>query len=538
MALAPFFGRIHDSVGALAHVSSDELASLLLDVVVDVRIGADCASPSGRSGADLLIGLLARLYPRLRLSCPQDLHDSLVELARTTNPALELVDDVAGARNVVVVLGGAAAGGEDEAVRVTATGWLVVVDGGSAGGGQDAAELRPAATLTWQAAACVAAAETFRAAFAIVLGEHGRRTRQPGQLNILNASSSDSECVTDLAGYVVPELHLAGAGAVGQAALLALRDSGVSTTVVVVDPEQVELSNLQRYVLSDLADVGRPKVDVAVERLAESAVTAVPVATRWGQDARSAPGRPVVLAALDSARDRLGVAAGLHTRIYNAWTQPDDLGWSRHEQFGVEPCLACLYLPRGQRPSEDEQIAQAVGQHRLRVLAYFVTDVPVGQPLPVVPVVGDVAPPPDTDAWLVTSLLDDLVVAGRLEPEAAAQWAHVRIGKLYRDGICGAGLIEARPGLVERDVVVPLAHQSALAGVMLATSVVAAHLPELRAHRSRVVEMRLDLRVGLPQWPARPRQRTPGCICSDADYVSTSVALGRDGASAARSGTQ
>lgn len=525
MALAPYFGRIHDSVGALAQVSTDELASLLLDVVVDVRIGAVCASRPGQAGADMLIRLLARLYPRIRLTCPPSLRDSLVELAMTTNPAVELVDDASAGREVVVALGDDPLDGDMvNAVRVTATGWLVVVDGGE----QEITEPRPAATLTWQAAACVAAAETFRAAFAAVLGEHGRRARQPGQLNILNGTSRDSPCATDVTGRDVPELHLAGAGAVGQAALLALRESGAATTVLVVDPEPVELSNLQRYVLSDLDDVGRPKVEVALSRLTGSAVNVVPVATSWGQDARSGPGRSVVLAALDSARDRLGVAAGLHRRVYNAWTQPDDLGWSRHEEFGVDPCLACLYLPRGQRPSEDEQIAHALGQHRLRVLAYFVTDVPVGLPLPVVPVVGDVEPPPDTDPWLTSSLLDDLVAAGRVEPGAAAEWADVRIGALYRDGICGAGLIQARPGLVDRDVVVPLAHQSALAGVMLATSVIAAHLHDLREHRAPVVEMRLDLRIGLPQRPARPRQRTPECICGDPDYVKASGALNRD----------
>ena len=105
MALAPYFGRIHDSVGALAQVSRDELASLLLDVVVDVKIGAVCASPPGQAGADMLIRLLARLYPRIRLTCPPSLRDRLVELATTTNPAVELVDDASGGRNVAVVLG-------------------------------------------------------------------------------------------------------------------------------------------------------------------------------------------------------------------------------------------------------------------------------------------------------------------------------------------------------------------------------------------------------------------------------------------------
>lgn len=525
MALAPYFGRIHDSVGTVADIGTDDLADLLLDLVVHVRIASDIRSdPAALVGAQLLVNLLSRLYPRLRLSCPQVLKQSLLANARRTNPQIEVVDDPGAGRELSVAFGGEP-DEVDADVHVTASGWLVIIDGGSTGGDAAAGPVmrRPANSLAWQVAACLTSAELFRAAFSDVLGRHARRCRQPGQFNLLNGSQSDADCLTDLRGVALPDLHLAGGGAIGQAALLALRDSGVRAKVTVVDPETVGVSNLQRYVLSNLPDVGRLKVDVVVNSMAGGGVDIVPVATVWGQDSRSAPRRPVVLAALDSARDRLGVAAGLHNRVYNAWTQPADLGWSRHERFGTDPCLACLYLPTGPRPSEDEQIAAALGQHRLRVLSYFVTDVPVGEPLPLIPAVGDVPPPPDTEAWLTTSLLDDLVASGYVAAEAAAHWRHVRIDRLYQDGVCGAGLIEARPGLLERDVAVPLAHQSALAGVLLAVSVIAAHVPALAEHRSDAVEMRLDLRLGLPQVPGRPRRRTPGCICADADYRSAAL---------------
>ncbi len=57
-----------------------------------------------------------------------------------------------------------------------------------------------------------------------------------------------------------------GAGGLGSPALLYLAAAGVGT-IGVVDDDAVEASNLQRQVVHGLADVGRPKVESAAERL-------------------------------------------------------------------------------------------------------------------------------------------------------------------------------------------------------------------------------------------------------------------------------
>lgn len=360
MGLAPYFSRVHDSIGAVAAVSAEELSKLLLDLTVHVRLGTDTCQGAGLSGAVLLTNLLSRLYPRLRLSGSDDLVAELAQIAKAINPDIT-VNAPGDGRSVEIWFGaqpnlpGPVPGDHTpHVVDVRPQGWRVVLDPSPAdsddapgiqGGEELAPEPRPASPLTWQAAACMAAAEVFRYAFRDALGRDGRYNRQPGSFNLLNGGSDDVQVDTDLSGRQLPDLHLAGAGAIGQAALLALRESGVRATVTVVDPQDVELSNLQRYVLSIPSDVGRSKVDVAVEALKGSSVTVTAVRTAWGADQRSHPGQRVVLVALDSARDRLGVAAGMHGRVYNAWTQPSDLGWSRHEALGEQPCLACLYLP-------------------------------------------------------------------------------------------------------------------------------------------------------------------------------------------------
>src|SRR5947199_6801033 len=57
-----------------------------------------------------------------------------------------------------------------------------------------------------------------------------------------------------------------GAGGLGSPAALYLAAAGVGT-LGIVDFDRVDLTNLQRQILHDTDDVGRPKVDSAAERL-------------------------------------------------------------------------------------------------------------------------------------------------------------------------------------------------------------------------------------------------------------------------------
>jgi molybdopterin/thiamine biosynthesis adenylyltransferase len=59
---------------------------------------------------------------------------------------------------------------------------------------------------------------------------------------------------------------MVGAGGLGAPAALYLAAAGVGT-IGLVDPDTVSLSNLQRQVLYATGDVGRPKVEAAVEHL-------------------------------------------------------------------------------------------------------------------------------------------------------------------------------------------------------------------------------------------------------------------------------
>jgi hypothetical protein len=219
----------------------------------------------------------------------------------------------------------------------------------------------------------------------------------------------------------------------------------------------------------------------------------------------------LIAVALDSAAGRIGAQALLPNRIVNAWTQHSDLGVSSHPSFGEHPCLACLYLPSGAQRSTYQMYADALGEDEVRVMAYAATGIPVGQPLP--PEVTMNLPrrmslPEGADRWLAVPILDDLVERGRLDQADAARFAMARVSDFYREAVCGGVFVRIEGS--DEAAEVPLAHQSMLAGVLLA---VAATM-----QAKSPLEARVDLMKHSPRIHKQPRQPTPGCICRDEIY--------------------
>lgn len=511
MSLPRFLDRVVDATApVLGGLDREAVRAKLQNASITLVAGERAADGAARAGFLLAANLLARLYPRIRLRGPVGLVHAAEGEIILINPGADVATTTADATTATLAYEADVDG--DDAVAVSARGWNVYVD--TAVDDVDA----PAAAPPALAAAALGVAEVFRVVFADDLGARGRRGRQPGAFNVITLIEPSFE-------MVVPEtvdvgsFRLVGAGAIGQAAAKTLAAAGARGTMVAIDHDKVALSNLQRYVLTRDGDVGAVKVDLLRERLAKSGVEVVPAQTEWhaGLVEEQLP----TLVALDSPEARIGAQASLPGPIYNAWTQPADVGWSRHERFGDEPCLACLYWPEHERPSRHEQIAAAFRQHPLRVLSYLVhRAIPIGQPLPAggIPVIPGFEAPSDAERWLTTPLVDDIAAAAEIDVAELAGWRDRPLADVYQDGICGGALLHLNVGETSREVLVPLAHQSALAGVMLATEFLVAQLPELRAVRADAVEGRYDVLAGLPQLLARPRARTPRCICGDAVF--------------------
>ena len=508
MTLPRFLERVVDATAPLLGGLDRAAARAKLEASSVALVAGDrAAEGAGRAGFLLAANLAARLYPRIALGGPRDLIRQAEGEIVLVNPRAE-VSEAADAPTTAM-LGYETALDDPTAVSVAARGWSVYVDGVEDNADSEAA---PSAALL---AATLGVGELFRVVFAEELGDRGRSGPRPGAFNLVTLAEHTYDLPLGI-DVEVDEFHLVGAGAIGQAAAHTLALAGARGRMVVVDPEKVALSNLQRYVLTRDSDVGAVKVELLRERLATSGLEVVPTALEW--HAGLTEGQRPTLVALDSAEARIGVQASLPGPLYNAWTQPADIGWSRHERFGEDPCLACLYWPDHEAPSRHEQIAVAFRQHPLRVLAYLVhRAIPIGLPLPPggIPEVPGLEAPADAARWLDTPLVDDIAAAAGIDVGELAGWRERPLGDVYQDGICGGALLHLNVGEAPREVLVPLAHQSAFAGVMLATEFLVAQVPELKAARTPAIEGRFDVLSGLPQVLSRPRATTSTCLCRD-----------------------
>lgn len=509
---APRFGaRVADAVGPILGLRGAELERRL---DLSVALVAD-ATDTPTVGWTMAANLLARLYPRIGLSGSRQ----QVEHARNTilaiNPVCEVATTDIDDCDAALCWSRRPCDGHP---TVWAAGANVYCDTEV----DDRTTALPIAALI---AAAYGVGEVFRAIFGAELGAGGRRASTQSAFNIVTLGEP-TELPALLGSVDLGRIAIVGAGAIGQAATAALAVSGARARVCVIDPEPVELSNLQRYVLTRDTDESEEKIAICTDHLRAAGFVTDGVRGRWG--AHLAAGRfDATLVGLDTEQDRIGVAASLPGVIYNAWTGEHDLGWSRHEDFGVEACLACLYWPTRARPHQHETLAREIGQHPLRVLAYLVTGRPGGAPLEFVPATPALPAPPEAASWSERSILDDIAVQAGVHSDRLAQWRDRPITDFHRDAICAGALLELDVGVGRGPVLVPLAHQSALAGFLLVVQLLVGRAPELRALRPDAIEARWNVLRPLPQQFPRPRARTAQCICSDPDWYGLSAAARR-----------
>lgn len=479
MAIARFFERIYGAVGGHLSVSRESLLQVLADVAPAVVCG------KGLSGNDSIIAefavnLLARLYPKIRISASSPFADSLRDRALAINPQIEIGSEISG--NEVICVG--ACRGE-KWIRPSAGGWVSRVHHGIT---IPSGAFNPYSAA---AAAALACAELFRGIFL----RHD--AKQNTSLSLIDFGTK-AGAELELESLEIGEAVFAGVGAVGNAALWVLsKQDELSGRVILLDRDDIELSNLQRYVLTRDVDVGRSKVELARESLASAHHLSVEHhQLNLEEYAEQTDGFmvPVVCVSVDNVESRRSAQALLPKLVINGWTGDSALGCSWHRFDRDAACLACLYHPHGQGLSAMEQASRALGLTMDRTAMLWVTRAPLSE----------------DDLRTIAETLG--VSLGTLEP-----WQGRPIGDMYTDVVCGAVPVDViGVGKLET---VPLAHQSALAGVLMAAELVKrSSLPLSTLAQVEPLASWDDILRPVPSLWKKPRAREVGCICGDAAY--------------------
>ncbi|TWI77952.1 ThiF family protein [Lacibacter cauensis] len=493
MGLAMYFDKA--ALGAsqiLQGYNREDFETRVMSVTIEIAFDTKAVtSPEGMATLDLLIRLLARFYPKLKIS-PLDsascaYAEELKQLAIRINRFIEFSEDESLA---VIVVGKTPITKEKNCFYVGSEEWTVhfspinTVPIGNSNNPFGAG-----------AAACFAVSNVFRAVFGDQLSNGHLDT--DFSLSLLNFELTTSAEKIPIDGLKLSfnETFIVGVGAIGNGAVWALsRLQKLEGSIYLVDHEKVERSNLQRYVLTTENDEGHQKTSL-YQRFTNSKVF-IPYQGTWSDflSVRQNWNLPLVALALDTSADRIAAQASLPKQIINAWTQPDDLGISRHNDFLKDACISCLYPAKSGGLTRAQLIAGSLGLlHReleIRTLIH-------------------------NDSSLDESWIKTIAVAKEIDFETLKPFIGLPISQFYSKVLCG-GLIttNAKNQLTET----PMAFQSALAGILLASELV------LKITGIRTSEIsaltRINLLKPITRYMNEPLLKVThrDCICQDDDF--------------------
>ena len=493
MALAPYIGKAALSAteilsGVSPQLFQEMLAPICVGVAVDeaVEQAFECQVLS-----EMLVNLLARLYPRLLILAPVRCAESLKTLARSINPNIELLDQ--GAPVVWINVGNRKSETADETViHASSDGWIArILDHPTACG-------RTNNPIGAAAAACLAAANVFRVVFSEQLS--GSAFDRDLSLCLFDYKVNDScchSCHSHIDGAIVEHATLVGAGAIGNGALWALARCPIGGVLNVVDPESIDDTNPQRYVLTDHA-TRIAKVALAANIFQTASLKVAPFEGTWTEFVQAGKKFSLVGAAVDTAEARVEIQASLPQHILNAWTQSGDLGISRHAFLGDQACLACLYIPPYARPSEDLLVQQAIRYSgdimAIRNLLY-------------------------TNEPLDTSWIERIANDMRVDRSLVLPFVGRPLRELYQKGICGGILLPVSSEGTKTAVTVPMAFQSAMAGIMLASEIILFSMGKSSAPPPVTTKINLLRPVGHLLSEPESKHLSGRCICQDQDFI-------------------
>jgi hypothetical protein len=350
-------------------------------------------------------------------------------------------------------------------------------------------------------AAALATSEVFRRMFMGCLPNRYRRPSADYAFSLLDhGATSGADLI--LSPQNLGPVIMAGVGAVANPALWALsRHPELQGEMWMVDPQAVDLGNLERYILATDGDAEAKtlKVDMGVRELVRSGINGYAVPVSLEAFARSSGDDfpfPTICVSPDSVDARRQTQSLLPRLLVNGATGEGNSGASWHRFDGSRPCLCCIYHPGDKPKSETQKVAEALGLDHAIAAPLYVGNKPIGE-----------------------KEFEQVATRLGLTGEQTAEWRGRSIRDFYSGFVCGAVRMDLPAA--KKAASVPLAHQSVLAGALMAAELIKRTSPQLEAlsQQSSVFQCN-DVRSPLEtHWISAGISRAVrGCICQDPDY--------------------
>lgn len=169
-------------------------------------------------------------------------------------------------------------------------------------------------------------------------------------------------------------LTIIGCGGIGQAVVFALNQFKLRGKITLIDPDIIDESNRQRYLLAFDETIGMNKA-VYLSQFLMNNKNHFLTSLEFLWDYKTSISifdslfkMEEIFISVDNKRTRINLQAALPKMIWNIWTDTGEknlrYGIGKHDFINEYQCLACAYYPEGDIPSQMELNATLLGMNQ------------------------------------------------------------------------------------------------------------------------------------------------------------------------------
>lgn len=500
MAIADYFSKDVLAISqVLKQTNTIEFESILNKNIIEIAFDNSIYQKEGIALIELLILLIARLYPVIKVTDltngNSDIKAALIEKAKSINRKIEITSNTP---TVSIVVGDTPIDYMESQKKfyLGSKDWIVKMSTSSPVGIGDSSFPFSAGI-----SACLGAANCFRCVFENML--NGFEIDSNFEINLLKLYNIKKEKLTALGNVDLGNFNLIGMGAIGNGFIWALSKlESVKGECTIIDHEKIELSNLQRYCLTEEKHINSLKVEHSQQYLLNG-IKPIPFEGNWNKYLNVSENwhSEFLCVAVDSSRDRVAIQSSLPKKILNAYTENNLAGVCRHLNFVEDACLSCGYIPNEKKRSYSQEVSDNLHiPDKERIVRDYLYH----------------------NKLVDINILELVSIANKIELKDLIIYEGVSMAEFYSKAVCGGQISYLKKDSTEIiELEAPLSFQSALAGIVLAFElfICKTELVNDRKNNNHFYPLSKIKENINPYRHTLEKDKTNRCICNDIDFV-------------------